>query len=93
MNRKLGKSCTTSFAIFVLLAFFLVVFIVSSNKMYENFSNALDHPTKCFSCEKQFPPELAWKGQNTKCFDCEKDMITRTGNVSAAFQAHPIKYY
>lgn len=48
------------------------------------------HPTKCFSCESQFTPDMAWMGQPTKCFDCEKEdrQQGRSG-----FGTHPITYY
>lgn len=32
----------------------------------------LGYPTKCFSCERQFPPGQEWRGQSTKCFSCER---------------------
>lgn len=31
----------------------------------------LAFPTKCFDCERQFPPGERWRAQPTKCFDCE----------------------
>jgi hypothetical protein len=56
-----------------------------------------DHPTKCFSCEREairtFGPEFAWMGQNTKSFDAEREMIFMTGNIASAIDTHPIKYY
>jgi hypothetical protein len=61
---------------------------------HERFDNALNHPTKCFDCEKQFPPELAWMGQKTKCYSCEKQAFHMSGgNPSSVFSEHPIKYY
>lgn len=64
------------------------------NKNNDHFSSALDHPTKCISCEKQFTSKCAWRGQATKCFSCEKDALIRSGgDECAVFNEHPIKYY
>lgn len=48
------------------------------------------HPTKCFSCESQFTPDMAWMGQPTKCFDCEKEQIQQG---QSPLGAHPLTYY
>jgi hypothetical protein len=58
------------------------------------FSGVLDHPTKCFSCERELPPDLAWLGQKTSCFSCETDLIQRNGgDPRAAFDAHAMRFY
>jgi hypothetical protein len=58
------------------------------------YSGVLDHPTKCVSCERALPPDLAWMGQKSKCFDCERDLIDRSGgDVRAAFDAHAVRYF
>jgi hypothetical protein len=61
------------------------------------YTTIYDHPTKCFSCERdairRFGPKYAWLGQNTKSFDAEREMIRMTGDVSSAIDTHPIKYY
>jgi len=31
-------------------------------------------PTKCFDCEKQLPPRIAFTGGVSKCYDCENQM-------------------
>lgn len=72
---------------------FLVCAVILGKSIETYMSGVLDHPTKCFSCERQFSSDMAWMGQNTKCFSCEQDLIARTGNVQSAFDAHPIKYY
>jgi hypothetical protein len=54
---------------------------------------ALDHPTRCVSCERALPKELAWMGQPTKCFSCERELVNRTGDPSAGFGAHAVRYY
>lgn len=65
----------------------------------ETFANSTiyDHPTKCFSCEKdaieRLGPEWGWLGQKTKSFDAEREMIRMTGDVASAIDTHPIKYY
>ena len=48
------------------------------------------HPTKCFSCERQFHADDAWKGQDTKCFSCERDMATREDKTG--FDAHALRF-
>jgi len=43
----------------------------------EQFSDLyLAGPTKCFSCERQFGSEYAWKGKATKCFSCEQQFAS-----------------
>lgn len=49
----------------------------------ERFQNYLGVATKCFSCEKQFPPGQEWRGQPSKCFDCEKELAQRHGPCAA----------
>ena len=45
----------------------------------------LGYPTKCFACERQFPPGQEWRGQPTKCFSCERQAL------NAAQSTHPSK--
>lgn len=60
----------------------------------EKFSSVIDHPTKCFQCEKQYPSQCAWRGQKSKCYSCEIDALRRSGgDECAVFNEHPIKYY
>ena len=83
----------SQYIIFSLLVIILLVWFIKS-KDIEHFSSALDHPTKCISCEKQFKPQCAWRGQPSKCFSCEADALRRSGgNECAVFNEHPIKYY
>jgi hypothetical protein len=64
------------------------------SRTQEGFNSALDHPTKCVDCERQFPPNYAWMGQKTKCYSCEKQAFHMSGgDPSAVFDEHPIKYY
>lgn len=66
----------------------------SSRTSREDFGNALNHPTKCFDCEKQYTPQYAWVGQATKCFSCEQQALRMSGgDASAVFNEHPIKYH
>lgn len=55
-------------------------------------AGAMDHPSSCYSCEKQYDPRDAWQGQKSKCFSCEQDYATRGGSETP-FDAHPIRYY
>lgn len=63
-------------------------------------------PTKCFSCERQFPVGYRWAAQPTKCFSCERHAAAaavaaaaaaRTGHAPSATTAaqlsHPNKCY
>lgn len=48
----------------------------------------MDHPSKCYSCERQLGEENAWQGQKTKCFSCEQSK-----HIETPYDAHPIRYY
>jgi hypothetical protein len=88
---------TGIFLVFWVLIFLIVIYWILDK--IEKFANSTiyDHPTKCFSCERdvirRLGPEWAWLGQNTKSFDAEKEMIRMTGDISSAIDTHPIKYY
>ena len=85
--------CNTQYIITSILVIVLLVWFMK-NKNKEHFSSALDHPTKCVSCEKNFTPQCAWRGQPSKCFSCETDALRRSGgDECAVFNEHPIKYY
>jgi len=77
---------------------FLLVgyYILDRIESYAN-STIYDHPTKCFSCERdviqRLGPEWGWLGQKTKSFDAEREMIRMTGDVASAIDTHPIRYY
>lgn len=72
----------------------LWIIILIHNRNTEQFSSALDHPSKCIDCERQYPSQCAWRGQKTKCFSCETEALKRSGgNECAVFNEHPIKYY
>ena len=78
--------------IFLLVGYYIIARIES----YAN-STIYDHPTKCFSCERdviqRLGPEWGWLGQKTKSFDAEREMIRMTGDVASAIDTHPIRYY
>jgi hypothetical protein len=82
---------------YVILTFIVIVIslvFIIHNKNIERFSSALDHPSKCYSCNNQYPPQSAWRGGKTKCFSCETDALKRSGgNECAVYNEHPIKYY
>jgi hypothetical protein len=44
------------------------------------------HSSSCIDCERQFMPQMQWKGQSSKCYSCEKDMERRCG-AAATFNA------
>lgn len=83
--------------------FVVIVLIIIYNYLLgvehfeRRYSTIYDHPTKCFSCERdviqRYGEEWAWLGQNTKSFDAEKEMIRMTGDIASAMDTHPIKYY
>lgn len=79
--------------IFGIIIVCIVTFWLNKNNK-EHYTPALNHPTKCFDCEKQFAPACAWRGQKTKCYSCEKQALQLSGgNECAVFNEHPIKYY
>lgn len=85
---------TTATLLTVCVLVVLWVFFSKSNKSYEPFSSALDHPTKCFDCELQHGPRYAWVGQPTKCFSCEQQALRLSGgDPMSVFNEHPVKYY
>jgi hypothetical protein len=84
------RSSNTIIIIFATLLLTLVVVASITQLGKEMFRES---PTKCFSCERQFPSEYQWLGRNTRCFSCERDLVRRTGNPSAGSLAQPIKYY
>lgn len=94
---KRSKS-NSSYNIFIFLSIILLLFVIKIvYSIREYYSSVYDHPTKCFSCEREailnFGPDMGWLGQPTKDFDSEKELIFRHGSRSAAFGAHPIRYY
>lgn len=87
----------TKIAIITCLITICVLLLASSiTKNFETFG-VLDHPSKCFSCERDITermgPEWAWMGQDTKSFDAEREMIRNTNDIASAFATHPIRYY
>lgn len=52
---------------------------------------ALSFPSKCFSCEAQFPVGERWRGQQTKCFACEQAALAME-RISPQF-THPNKCF
>jgi hypothetical protein len=87
------QMCNSQYITISILVIVLLVWFIK-NKNNEHFSPALDHPTKCVSCEQQFKPQCAWKGQKTKCFSCLKQAYQLSGgNECAVFNEQPIKYY
>lgn len=49
----------------------------------------LAYPSRCFSCERELPPELRYAAQPTKCFDCERE----AASAAAAQASHPTKCF
>ena len=45
--------------------------VISTAAMPAGASAEIAFPSKCFDCEKQYPPGERWRAQPTKCFDCE----------------------
>lgn len=82
--------------VWIFLFFIVCLYVVNRIEGYAN-STIYDHPSKCFSCERdviaRLGPEWGWLGQNTKSFDAEREMIRMTGNIASAIDTHPIKYY
>lgn len=76
----------------VVLVLYMIIWIHQKNT--ETFTSVIDHPTRCFDCEKNISSQCAWVGQKTKCFKCEQEALIRSGGDGCAvFHEHPIKYY
>ena len=71
---------TLAIILIVLSIYFIVTEFISCK---ECFLNYLGVASKCFDCEKQYPPNQKWKGQPSKCFDCEKELASRYGDSAA----------
>ena len=68
----------------VLLIGLSIYFIVTEFiNCKECFLNYLGVASKCFDCEKQYPPEQRWKAQPSKCFSCERELASRYGDSAA----------
>ena len=50
----------------------------------ERFTTRFDKRSSCYSCEKAFAPEEAWRAQPSKCFSCERQMAATGGDPYAA---------
>jgi len=77
--------------IYLIIIFFIII-LCSLYSTQENFKIYPGQPTKCFSCESQFPPHLKYLGRPTKCFDCEKDIARKYG-VKYANLGQPTKCF
>ena len=49
--------------------------ILYSNKEYFCDKCVYSRPTKCFSCEKELPPQYKYLAYPTKCFSCERQEL------------------
>lgn len=94
------KKALFIFGMLTLFAMTILVSYVISKNEGEGFaamSTIYDHPTRCFDCEvdamRRLGPEYGWLGQPAKSYDAEKHMIRMTGDVAAAIDTHPIRYY
>ena len=67
---------------FITFSLALILLILTYAKT-EYFSY-LEHPTKCFSCERQiyaqYGPDAVWMAQPTKGFDDERESVLQTGS-------------
>ena len=77
--------------ILISLVLLLLICGVASNTLaahpaatQEQFNSSLhlSGPTKCFSCERAFPPAYSWLGRQTKCFDCERQLAREDPNLA-----------
>lgn len=79
---------------FIIILIVLCILYLIGKKEHFIVRPAMDHPTKCVSCENQYPSDYAWLGMKTKCFSCVKDAYNRScGNPMAAFNQQPLRYY
>ena len=70
-------------ALILLLSAYLKGTVLVSNVL-EGFQMHLAQPSKCYSCENQFPDSQKWRAQPTKCFSCE---------AQSGFQGQPSKCF
>lgn len=75
----------------VILLFFF--FIKAMGKKEKFTSSTVDHASKCYSCESQFPRRYAWMGQKTKCFSCVNQALRMCGDPSSTFDELPSRYF
>lgn len=81
------------FAIYISVILALFFLINAMGKKEKFTGSAIDHPSKCYSCENKFPCRYAWMGQKTKCFSCVNQALRTCGDPSAAFDELPSRYY
>lgn len=84
--------------IVVFMIVFAIIFIHVSLITVERYTTYLDHPSKCFDCEKdiirRYGEQYAWKAQPAKSFDAELEAISQSGgDPSAGYLAKTLKYY
>ena len=64
----------------ILSIYFIVTEFIDCKECFVNY---LGVASKCFDCEKQYPPNQKWKAQPSKCFDCENELAAKYGNAAA----------
>jgi hypothetical protein len=74
----------------VIVALFLLINTMGKKEKFT--SSVINHPSKCYSCE-QFPPRYACMGQKTKCFSCINQAMRMCGDLSAAYNELPSRYF
>lgn len=79
--------------------YFLIAVIVGVALLYrltgkkESYTSPISVPSKCYSCEKQFPSGYEWMGQKNKCFSCQKQLFAVSqGLPQNVFDDEPVKY-
>jgi prepilin signal peptidase PulO-like enzyme (type II secretory pathway) len=75
----------------VIVALFLLINTMGKKEKFT--SSAIEHPSKCRSCQHQLPPRYAWMGQKTKCFSCVNQTLRMCGDPSAAYDEFPSRYF
>ena len=76
---------TLAIILIVLSIYFIVTEFINCKECFHNFGKLgyLGVASKCFDCEKQYPPEQRWKAQPSKCFSCERELAARHGDSAA----------
>ena len=63
------------FYLILILIFCIIGQILYNNKEYFCDKCIYSRPTKCFSCEKELPPQYKYLAYPTKCFSCERQEL------------------
>jgi hypothetical protein len=84
------KTNSTYFFIAIIVG---ITLLYSFTKNKEKYISPTVVPSKCYSCEQQYPSGYEWMGQKNKCFSCQKQLFAVSqGLPQNTFDQEPVKY-